>query len=112
MKQPHVLPHSSVPEFVERAGLCALERRKAYAACADALGKGARVVLVLWEAPDWQLLAVQPPEDATQLSTPEVLALVDGWPERVAMMLGKSRRGVHYTWLELRRQPAHICTVH
>lgn len=112
MSRPHVLPHSAAPEFVERAELSPLERHRLYSACADALGKGARVVLVLWEAPDWQLLAVQPPEGAAHLSTPEVLALVEDWPEKVALMLSKSRRGAHYTCIELRRQPSHSSTVH
>lgn len=112
MSRPQVLPDAAIPEFVERAELSAPERHRLYSARADALGKGARVVLVLWEAPDWQLLAVQPPEDAAHLSTPEVLALVDGWPEKVALMLSKSRRGAHYTCIELRRQPSHSSTVH
>jgi len=110
--KPTVLPHTAIPEFVERAELSASERRRLYSARADAFGKGARVVLVLWEAPDWQLLAVQPPEDAAHLSAPEVLALVEDWPEKVALMLSKSRRGAHYTCIELRRQPSHSSTVH
>lgn len=112
MSRPHVFPHAAIPEFVERAELSAPEQRRLYSALADSLGSGARVVLLLWEAPDWQLLAVQPPEDTEHLSTPEVLALVDGWPEKVALMLSKSRRGAHYTCIELRRQPAHSDTVH
>lgn len=112
MNRPHVFPHTAIGEFVKSTELGAPELRRLYSALTDALGGGARVVLVLWEAPDWQLLAVQPPENAAHLSTPEVLALVDGWPEKVALMLSKSRRGAHYTCIELRRQPSHSSTVH
>ena len=115
MSRPHVLPHAAIDEFVERSGLSDRELHGPhglYPALARALSKGARVVLVLWEAPDWQLLAIQPPEDAADLSDLEILGRVDGWPELVAEMLRKSRRGAHYTWLDPRRHPAHSNATH
>lgn len=110
MMRPTVLPHSAIDEFAAHAELSAAQLHGPnglYAVRAQALGKGAHVVLVLWDAPDWQLLAVKPPEDAAHLNTPEVLALVSDWPETVALMLSKSQRGAHYTWVDLLHRPAN-----
>ena len=115
MMRPTVLPHTAIDEFAAHAELSAAQLHGPnglHAALAQALGKGARVVLVLWDAPDWQLLAVRPPAELAPLTDLDVLGRVSDWPALVAKMLAKSRRGAHFTWVDLLHNPATSSAIH
>lgn len=115
MMRPVVLPHTAIDEFAVHTELSAAQLHGPNglrAARAQALDKGARVVLVLWDAPDWQLLAVRPPAALARLGDLDVLGRLGDWPDLVAKMLAKSRRGAHYTWVDLQYRPATSNTTH
>lgn len=105
---PTFLPHqaldlvgvleASLPSIAEIKG-----RQRLLALRDQAISAGAQVLIVLWQNPEWTLLAVQPPADVVISDARQLISTLLRNPQALQQMQQRAAQGNHLQWLTLAR---------
>lgn len=101
---PIFLPHDALDAAIELLPEAASKGRERLRALRDlALAEGAHVLLLVWPALEWVLLAVEVPADVLIDDSAQLIPNLMANPDKLALMQQGARTGQHLQWLQLLR---------